>query len=192
MSGYTINVATVHHLQPQSSNGTATYLQGTIPGSRLQGSRSSVQGRVKLAPSRAAPKPAAPAKKARDNSTAMGMAGVVSFAKSVVKDISQFGEGKGYISISGGRSFLIRVVPVGVSVGIKVDGKGNIHPFVTGGISLPPGFDWALMYSRSAVSKGCTANLNLSYYASASFATSGLQEIGLASQGVSAGAECVW
>ena len=72
MSGYTINVATVQQLQPAAS---VRYIQPAANITRFQRTvPPTTYGRVNLAPGRAAPKPAAPAKKARDNSTAMPIA----------------------------------------------------------------------------------------------------------------------
>ena len=176
----------------QYSQGGNLNPQTTVGGGVVQSSRS-VGRRVVLAPS----KPATPAAKARDNSTALPAARV-DFTKLQKPAGAIYGQtltakpGPGYGSFGLGGSSVMWGMPVGVGGGVKVENGGKAHPFLNFGFSGPAGLDASIMTSSKKLSTGCGLNYSAGFWLGASGNQNGLQEAGLMTPGISVGIECVW
>ena len=192
MSGYTINVATVQQLQPAAS---VRYIQPAANITRFQRTvPPTTYGRVNLAPGRAAPKPAAPAKKARDNSTAMGVGKVDAawFARQKIEDEKRreaIPTGNWTFNFGGS-------VGAGISIGGGVaSGSGGHYWYNSVGIVASPGAGASATFSLSATRPGCQYTVSafgfMGVFGGSISLTDGSVSIGVGIPGISIEKSCI-
>jgi RHS repeat-associated protein len=169
---------------PAVSKPKAAPIQVTYSAAKTQGAGStrSATGRT-----------SAPAQPAKAPDAAGFIYGAANAEKARVASMPGMG-GNGdavYLNVGGGRTFMVRGVPVSIGGGVKL-GLDGLHFYSSSGVSIRPGFDWHVTISPSNPTEGCSPGVSAfsPWLYGGSYSADGSWEVGIGSPGISADVEC--
>jgi hypothetical protein len=99
--------------------------------------------------------------------------------------------GGGYFNVGVGYTKIVRGVPIGVNVGVKISLDGA-HIYTGTGVSVRPGIGGSLSYSPSTITSGCNFEASGYYGAGLNVSSDLSWEVGVGTPGAFAGTTCTF